>query len=71
MNTSTKADPAVLTPVTLEAVIDARGISERAALELVYAIQSAAKRGYSLRAIGAAAGLSHEKVRQLLQPRPT
>ena len=51
----------------LGAIIDALGVSERAAHELIITIKAASEQGHSLRVIADAAGVSHEKVRQILR----
>ena len=52
--------------VSLAPLIEARRAVEHAARELVQAIMDARGAGLSLRAIADAAGVSHEKVRQIL-----
>ena len=55
------------TAEALGAVTNALRVSERSALDLIVAIKAAAAEGHSLRAIADAAGVSHEKVRQILR----
>jgi len=52
--------------VSLAPLIEARRAVEHADRELVQAIMDARGAGLSLRAIADAAGVSHEKVRQIL-----